>query len=71
MVLCTDLLGCMYPSETSTIILNLVVVVHYTSCKINKLKNEYLSLKLENTKLLLKIEKLKFKNRLNIFNSKF
>jgi cell division protein FtsL len=38
--------------------------IYYTSVKINKLLNEYYSLKAENSILKSKIEKLKFKNRL-------
>ncbi len=39
--------------------------IYYYSVKINKLLNEYYSLKAENSILHSKIEKLKFKNRLN------
>jgi len=41
--------------------------IYYTSVKINKLLNEYYSLKAENSILKSKIEKLKYKNRLNTF----
>ena len=40
--------------------------IYLTSVKINKKLNEYYSLKAENSILLSKIEKIKFKNRLNI-----
>jgi len=40
--------------------------VYLTSVQINKKLNEYYSLKAENSILLSKIEKIKFKNRLNI-----
>jgi cell division protein FtsL len=39
--------------------------IYYYSVKINKLLNEFYSLKAENSILQSKIEKLKFKNRLN------
>ncbi len=42
--------------------------IYIYSIKINKLINEYYSLKAENSILKSKIEKLKFKNRLNIFS---
>ncbi|EDM24212.1 hypothetical protein [Caminibacter mediatlanticus] len=41
--------------------------IYLYSIKINKLLNEYYSLKAENSILKSKIEKLKFKNRLNNF----
>ncbi len=41
--------------------------IYLYSIKINKLLNEYYSLKAENSILESKIEKLKFKNRLNSF----
>ena len=40
--------------------------IYLASVKINKKLNEYYSLKAENSILLSKIEKMKFKNRLNI-----
>jgi len=40
--------------------------IYYYSVKINKKLNEFYALKSENTSLRIKIEKLKFKNRLNI-----
>ena len=40
--------------------------IYLTSVKINKKLNEFYSLKAENSILLSKIEKIKFKNRLNI-----
>ncbi len=40
--------------------------IYLSSVKINKKLNEYYSLKAENSILLSKIEKIKFKNRLNI-----
>jgi len=40
--------------------------IYYDSVKINKKLNEFYSLKAENSILLSKIQKLKFKNRLNI-----
>ncbi len=40
--------------------------IYLTSVKINKKLNEYYSLKAENSILLSKIEKIRFKNRLNI-----
>ncbi|WP_456469953.1 hypothetical protein [Caminibacter sp.] len=42
--------------------------IYIYSIKINKLINEYYSLKAENSILKSKIEKLKFKNRLNMFS---
>jgi len=39
--------------------------IYFDSIKINKLLNEYYSLQAENLVLKSKIEKLKFKNRLN------
>ena len=39
--------------------------IYLTSVQINKKLNEYYSLKAENSILLSKIEKIKFKNRLN------
>jgi len=39
--------------------------IYFDSIKINNLLNEYYSLKAENSILKSKIEKLKFKNRLN------
>jgi cell division protein FtsL len=42
--------------------------IYYTSVKINKLLNEYYSLKAENSILKSKIEKLKFKNRLSSYS---
>ena len=41
--------------------------IYLTSLKINKLLNEYYSLEAENSTLVAKIEKLKFKNRMNRF----
>ncbi len=41
--------------------------IYLTSLKINKLLNEYYSLEAENSTLKAKIEKLKFKNRMNVF----
>jgi cell division protein FtsB len=41
--------------------------IYLSSIKINKLLNEYYSLKAENSILKSKIEKLKFKNRLNSY----
>ena len=40
--------------------------IYSSSVKLNKKLNEFYSLKAENSILKLKIEKLKFKNRLNI-----
>ncbi len=40
--------------------------IYFTSVKINKKLNEFYSLKAEHSILLSKIEKIKFKNRLNI-----
>ena len=42
--------------------------IYINSVKINKLLNEYYSLKAENSILKSKIEKLKFKNRLNSYS---
>ncbi|NPA88374.1 MAG: hypothetical protein GXO01_06655 [Epsilonproteobacteria bacterium] len=42
--------------------------IYYSSVKINKLLNEYYSLKAENSILKSKIEKLKFKNRLSSYS---
>jgi len=39
--------------------------IYYSSIQINKRLNEFYSLKAENSILKMKIEKLKFKNRLN------
>ncbi len=41
--------------------------IYLDSIKINRLLNEYYSLKAENSLLSSKIEKLKFKNRLNSY----
>ena len=41
--------------------------IYLNSVKINKLLNEYYSLKAENSILKSKIEKLRFKNRLNSY----
>ncbi|WP_457560002.1 hypothetical protein [Caminibacter sp.] len=41
--------------------------IYLNSIKINKLLNEYYSLKAENSILKSKIEKLRFKNRLNSY----
>ena len=40
--------------------------IYLSSVQINKKLNEYYSLKAENSILLSKIEKMKFKNRLNV-----
>jgi hypothetical protein len=42
--------------------------IYVNSVKINKLLNEYYSLKAENSILKSKIEKLRFKNRLNSYS---
>ncbi len=42
--------------------------IYFYSVKINKLLNEYYSLQAENSILESKIEKLKFKNRLNSYS---
>ncbi len=42
--------------------------IYVYSVKVNKLLNEYYSLKAENSILKSKIEKLKFKNRLNSYS---
>ena len=53
MVLCTGLLGYIYPSETTTIILDLVVVVHILKNE-NEIK-EFLKFLNKNKEVLNKI----------------